>query len=198
VQIDTGEEHGFYRRNVYEVSTFGKAPAVSEEELETFLAEHGMQSHLRDTRMTVTFPAAAVPDGGEVVDLHTGTALPLTAAGAGRVQVTVATRRFGGALLALRSPVSPELHAPATVARGDEAELRVSLSGMGAAAPVRVSLTDAAGNADREISGCYAVGADGTLRLAFSPAENVPTGSWRLEVEELGSGRRASRAITVE
>ena len=101
VQVDDNEEFIFYRRNVYEVATFGKSPEASQEELKAFLAEHGMDPNLKETTMTVRFPSSLVGASGTVVDVYTGRTLKPEPLAGGRWQVSVRALRYGGALLRL-------------------------------------------------------------------------------------------------
>jgi hypothetical protein len=100
IQVDNTEEFVFFRRNIYEVATFGQSPEASPEAIDQFLKDHGMNSHLQDTTMTVEFDEQLLPTGGKVVDVYRGETLQPQSAGEGRRKVLVQARRFGGTLLA--------------------------------------------------------------------------------------------------
>ena len=204
VQVDSHEEYSFYRTNVYEPNVQGKTAPASKEQIDRFLRQHGMREHVKDTAMTVTFAADLLPKGeGCVVDVFRGEVLEPKPAGEGRLAVTVRTRRFGGTLLAVQpAPVgSVVVAAPKALKRGETAQIRVVVRDargqpMRGVCSAQVTVRDAKGRADAELSGFYAV-ERGQLALSLSPAAYSPGGEWTIDVTELTSEKRGRTTIDV-
>lgn len=203
VQVDNQEEYVFWRQNLYAPSVFGSQPPQPRERIEEFLREHGMGKNIKETTMTVQFDASVLPKGGQVVDVFRGLVLKPQSAGEGKLQVTVQTKRFGGALLAFlpTAPANVRIAAPDAVRRGSSNLLRFEVQGSNGKPahgvfPLQVTVRDPAGNEDRSLSGFYSA-TTGLLQLTFAPALNGPVGRWVVDVREMQSGKVARKVIGV-
>ena len=203
VHVDSNEEYVFWRKNLYEPRVFGREPPEPKERIEAFLREHGMRHHVKETDLTVRFDARLLPDGAQVVDVFSGTVLPVRPAGQNRRAVRVRARRFGGRLLALLpAPVGGiDVVVPQGFQRGATGRICVQVNDSRknparGVYPLHVCARDPGGRLDPEISGYYAADR-GRLTVSFSPAMNARAGTWTLDVRELLSGRRAQRTLRV-
>ncbi len=87
------------------------------------------------------------------------------------------------------------LSVPASVARGGEVPVEVSINVTGIV-PLQLTVTDPQGGKS-EFSGYYGV-KDGQMRVILNIAANDAPGEWHVEATELASGKSAAKSFTVK
>ncbi|MBT6145229.1 MAG: hypothetical protein HOH74_07370, partial [Gemmatimonadetes bacterium] len=155
--------------------------------------------------MEVGLPSSAAVTvrraAGTVYDLVDHREVPTRSIDGGLVFDTDLGPGDGAVYLITDAPIADvDIEAPASVTRGQEAHLAVTIRSIdgvpvGAVVPVEVEIADASG-VRAEYSGYYGA-ADGALSIDLSLATNDEPGDWIITVRELASGKVASKVMTV-
>lgn len=192
VQLHTKEDYAYLRERI----GAGVRPADPEKAKQEAVAYLDAKAGQGPFEATVALPAGCVP-----YDVFHGRAIEAKPSG-DRLIVNVPLECLGGALIALypKEIARIELRAPKIIDRGNEGRIELTvLAADGKPAigtqPVRIEVLTPAGPTE-QWNGTYAT-ASGRITLPIRPANNHPTGRWRVRAAELSSGREAETTFDV-